>query len=496
MLVKASVVSGYAGYYRLYIDGLPAGTARYIDEGVIQEFRGNFEADGTKHTINLIPQGGWPDDIDPTPQVLPFFTGRLDRFKLSFAPVLEFFSYGETSQLSSWTLTGLNRFTNCMSDDTRPTWGKLLVTIANAAGVYTVELLMDDGTVIATGTRTGNGVITLEEVDDSGVSGSVTITYSGVITSGAYVVCRWPQSYKLHYRTSSFSGGDFPRTAEATVYDDGHSNVFEYRSGSLSTGTYYVVVHQVDDCGNESTGTTAVTVALVAPPAPPGTPSYSSGGYAATIIQFEASTDAAATYNFYDSGDTGILDMSTIATTRTAGSGVLTKTLAAISAGFTGIRRVVVRALLGGIEEGNSTVLELEYESGVFVAPRPNAPGVGKNIVISGRTLTVPFTITNIHAKATPVVVGIQIDDNPTFSGGLGGLTSTVSVALTPTYGTVLSNNTNPLTMGSDGWYWYRLWSQTSGVPGVRTYTEAYGPVYLETTVPSDATSVEVSPGT
>ena len=73
-----------------------------------------------------------------------------------------------SNQLSAWTLFGSGTQT-------------LGWELTDSGGDYTVALFSNTNhdKVVATGTRTGNGALFLYPVNDSGISGSVTIAYSG-----------------------------------------------------------------------------------------------------------------------------------------------------------------------------------------------------------------------------------------------------------------------------------------------------------------------------
>ena len=79
------------------------------------------------------------------------------------------------NQLSGWTLVGEN-FTN--TDDGYLYWG-----LTDSGGDRTVSLYKDSGAaaanLVAQGTRTGDGAITLTAQNSSGLTGTVTVAYSG-----------------------------------------------------------------------------------------------------------------------------------------------------------------------------------------------------------------------------------------------------------------------------------------------------------------------------
>lgn len=486
--------SGYDGFYKIYVDGTP-GPVVYATNGVVAEVFAPYnepEFAATAHTISICPQGNWPLDIfDLSFQAFNFQTGRQDRIWVKATAAPEFFVYsaaGIDAQLSAWAVTGISRFANCFTVPGRPSWGALMLTLANAAGVRTVTL-SSGGTTIATGSRTGDGSITLVAANSSGVSGTVMVTYTGNLT--ATLVACFPDNMKFHHKTTQFTAPDFPRTAEGTVYDDGYATALTYRSARLTAGTYYIVPHQTNEMGVESAGLAGggTTVTIHTPPEPPGVPVYASGGAAATVINFAASATASATYNIYDGGE-GTLDINTVTGTHIAGTGTLSQTLPAIGGGFSGTRYVVVRAVLGGVEEGNYQVLEIEYAVGVVVLPRPPIPGYGIGYSTAARALTVPVTInTNDQLAAAATVELFIVAHGAAFNYAVPIATAAVTAAANS-----LINLSIAGTVAGDGQYDFGVKTKTTG--GVQSSnTERFGPVRLATAAPVDPASFEAKEG-
>lgn len=482
----------YGQVYRLLIDGLPASPPLYCAAEEPAELRGPYELGGVDHVAAVAPMGDWFDDsLDLTPQLTLWEAARADRIYAEIDTQPAFAVYGVNSQLSSLALTGLQRFANCRPVEGRPTWGQLDLTIDDTAGTRTVELLLD-GVVICSGSRVGDGSITLAEQNDSGVSGSVIIAYTGDVATGGYALIRWPAQLKIHYKTSTFSGGDFPRTAEATLYDDGRSNTFRYRSDVLAAGSYYVVVHQVDECGNEGTGTQSggAAVTVYAPPAKPGKAAYVSGDQSNTAINWTASATAAVTYNIYDSGTSGILDLDA-APVNTASTSATLASLADPT--FTGIRRILVRATKAGIEEGSTQILELEYASGAVIVARPPKPGVGKQVSTSGLTLTVPVTIDTAEqavAAATVELFLFAVGASPNYSSADG--TANVASAGSSA-GLVTKLNVSALASGAGLWMYAVRTKSAAGNQSQNA--ETYGPIQLTTTPLADPAGIEARNG-
>lgn len=477
------VVSGYEQFYRFVLDGVPSGPPIMGRAGQINQLTGLYESTDTSHALSVVPQGDWPgEEVDVSGQQIHFISGRADRLYAQLTAVPTIFSYGDSGQLTSWVLTGLKRFTNTRPYTNWRNWAQLDLTLTNSAGDRTVALKLN-GLTICTGTRTGDGSITLTD-SGYGVSGSVAVTYTGDVTSGAYVIGRWAERYAVHYRTGAdWGGGDFPRTAESYLLDDGHANTFDWRSASLAAGTYKLTVHQRDENTNESTGTTTTAVTLVTPPGAAGMPVYSSGGAAATIISFSASSTVGATYNIYDSAATAQLDLSVIAATHIAGTGTLTQTLAAISGTYTGLRYVLIRALNGGVEEGSLNVLSIEYSSGAVIPPRPPRPGVRQAVTVSGRQITVTVSVDHVEQAGTPATVELYVV-------ATGAAFNYASAQASATIGTTvngMSITTLSYTHGSNADVDFAVRTVTSA--GTQSNnTERYGPVRLTTALPSDPT--------
>jgi len=492
-------VSGYSQYWQPMFDGVVSTAPVYGADDVVTEVVGYLNPMQTKHVCSICPMGDWSAaGYDVSAQQLYFEALRAERIRVTVTPSLQYFANHGSTQFSSWSLTGLQRFTNCAPYARRPTYGALDIRLVTSGGVRTLTL-MAAGTPVMSGTRTvaaGDGSITVAALNSSGASGSVVLTYSAdiALADGKQVLVRWPASYPVHYRTSTFAAPDFPRTEEGIVTDDGRSNSFVFRSGALAANTYYVLARQRDDTANDSTNLDGggVAATVVGVPAAPGAPAYSSGGAAATVISFTASTTSLATYNIYDSGVEGVIDMTAVSGTRAAGSGTLTHTLAAISGSFTGTRYVIVRSVsTGGVEDGNSNTLAIEYSSGVVILPRPPKPGVGTAITTSGRAITVPcFVNTADQAVAAStlkiwlVAVGTPIDYT---------LAESASVSVPAAIRTNVNVNITA-TAGSDGDY--RFGVKTVSAAGTQSNnTDEYGPFRLTTTVPGAPASTLVEVG-
>jgi len=157
---------------------------------------------------------------------------------------------GENS-LASVTLAGARRFTNCEPDDKfQSTRGRVWYTIEAIGGARIVRLWAN-GSLLCSGSRTGDGLVTLSENNSSGLSGSAILTYTAdVVPNQAFLLLRWAGAYKLHYSKNPLV---LPRTAEMTVYDKGVSNYVAI-TPVLPGGNYNYLVQAVgDDATDQAT---------------------------------------------------------------------------------------------------------------------------------------------------------------------------------------------------------------------------------------------------
>lgn len=482
--VESLFASGYGNRYGiLYQDGVKS-SHDYIEEGVKQNSI-LFAPDLDDFTNVFLEDGGdWADaDYDPNFNALDFEALVGDQGTVEWLARPSIQIRGDTSsQLSSLSISGLKRFTNVVQVPKKPQWGELRVAISNPSGTtYTVSVYQ--GTeLVCEGSRTGNGVITLDEQNLSGVSGSVTITFTAAVTVGTiFFDCIWPKSYQIHYSTSALS---FPRTPEDTVLDDGFSNYFRYTSTRQSAGTYNVAIVSVSDTNTARTTTAATgTWELVSIPGFPIRVSYYDGNSTNTRIRFTA-PDANSTYNIYTSQTVGgPIDMSATAATETAGSGEHIVALPSFGAGITGTHRILVRTVsTGGDEEKGGYLLEIEYSSGTRLRPRPNTPTI-KSVSKSGRTLTVVAVYDDTKAKTPASYLQLFVQaygtalnytsaqDQQEISVGYGG-----RVEVTLSYA-----------VASDGFYTFGI--RAADIAGLQDTNVVTFREWLGTAVPTDVAS-------
>lgn len=173
---------------------------------------------------------------------------------------------GDT-QLSSITITGASRGKNVEADQFFTTRASLTYSITSVGTTRIVRWYA--GTrLVAEGSRSGNGSLTCSAMNGSGLSVACTITYSADIAAGtAYIELQWPESYQIHYSTSSLT---FPRSPETTLADNGNDSQ-SYHVPTLAVSgtsqTYYFAVVPVMDGTAQSSGISTSSKTIYAPPA-------------------------------------------------------------------------------------------------------------------------------------------------------------------------------------------------------------------------------------
>lgn len=176
---------------------------------------------------------------------------------------------GDT-QLNSISITGAERGKNVTADDTTPTRGMISYSILTNGSNYEIsawqEFPAGPRRLIAWGSCAG-GAITLDPVNDSGMSIAATLTYSADIQPGvAFLELAWNKTYELHFDTAALS---FPRAVDVVVADKG-SPQYEYLLTALPNGTiHYAILGRSDEGVLDATPAEAGTLTIRNAPAPP-----------------------------------------------------------------------------------------------------------------------------------------------------------------------------------------------------------------------------------
>jgi hypothetical protein len=112
----------------------------------------------------------------------------------------------QNNQLSNWSFTGAQKGVN-----TDPN-GKLYVTLADTSGTRTVSCYKDASRtqLVCQGSRSGNGTVTLSEQNNSGLSGSVSVTYTANDSDiELKLEFRFAVGDKFYFSTSITAKGNF-----------------------------------------------------------------------------------------------------------------------------------------------------------------------------------------------------------------------------------------------------------------------------------------------
>ena len=374
--VKLRARDGYGDRYWAIVLDHAVKALFWLPEGAtrILYLAYNPDYDG-EHAVSAVDHGLYPAvHSDLAVAQRRFYADKSKFVQLEWDAVVEQIgAAGDGGQLSNWNLTGLRRWLSGLPAESSTTELEIQLVLTTDGGDHALQLVVG-GRTVSSGTRTGNGSITLAEGNGSDVSGTVVLAYSAdlALEDGAVFRARWARGYEVHYDSPSLS---FPRAYDKLVIDPGRANRISTIVGPLAAGSYEWLTRAITNTEATGSNTTPGTFTVPGAPEPPGAISLQSppGDYAGTKVQFAASATAGATYRIYDSALGEPPDMEAVADTHIAGSGTLLHTLPAIASG-TGKRRVVAVALFGGIEDPVRREIVIEYLSGAVVLPRPNIP--------------------------------------------------------------------------------------------------------------------------
>jgi hypothetical protein len=379
--------------------------------------------------------------------------------QFTFTPKVFIPPLSDGGYTSNWSLSGLQQGINTGLVQGHPSWGRLAVTLSVLGGSCTVTLL-SSGTVVASGSAAIGGspfTVSLTAQNNSGLSGTVTVSNTVTNVTNGVLDIRWPASVQILRDTF-----DPPTTVRDTVTFKGTNTVRWTESLDLPSGTYYYRTQPVSDTGITGTQSASVSIATIARPKPPTSLAYSSGNASATVLSFTPSVTGGATYRAYLSTAVGgVMSLNDIKAT--AGAGANSITLPAIT-GYPGIAYVIVRAVASGVEERNLNILALEYDaSGNFVPARPNAPGIQLEslAITSGRTISVKGIYNSDHQAAA--ATSLQLFSRT--PSGSYNFASPIGSGGTLTASGVkgIQTGTITYTFPADGYYYLTMLAVTAG---------------------------------
>ena len=320
----------------------------------------------TAASILVLRLGGMSDTTYSIERVARTFeTANAQRVTVRWNWPIEVLGTPLNADLTSWSLTGL-RYRQAFHPPHQDTKGilKVDVTVAGWNATVTVK---SGNQKIAEGTGAVGGSVTLTQKNSSGVSGSVTVAGGVTTTTNDDLYVRWPKEMRIDRNTFSP-----PTTLVKTVPFNRSDKARWTEESDLAADTYFYQLQARADSGGILGGLSAVASCTIpATPDPPTNMAYLSGAAANTIVSFTASPTGGATYRAYVQNPGGAPPNMDVPDA-TASAGATTIALPAIT-GYPGTARVWVRAVIGGVEERNNEVLEIEYDSaGARVTPRPN----------------------------------------------------------------------------------------------------------------------------
>jgi len=205
---------------------------------------------GQVSSVYLVDVGDW-DSFGLSPSSMPGGwieeqeAAEARRIRMSWDSTYSIVGPIGDSQLSSITLTGMTRGMG-QWDASHPHTRKVFnYTITTLTGGNRLVRLWAGSTLLAQGSVSGGGAITLSEFEKSGVNGSCWLSWAHDVSSGATIQARWNDGYQMHYSTSPLA---YPRTPEAIIEDDG-STSYSYLTPLLPAGSYNYNVLPIDDNG-------------------------------------------------------------------------------------------------------------------------------------------------------------------------------------------------------------------------------------------------------
>lgn len=199
--------------------------------------------------------GDWdgfsPDDI-PDAEALTEESNDADTFVIRIKASYQLTAVKGDTQLTSISITGARRGRNVEEVPYFKQRGRLRYSILYTGSAYIVRWYAGDRLVAEGSVSTHPATVTCSEKNGSGLTITCTLSYTGDVklrtgSDGAFLDVKWPKSFQIHYSTSALV---FPRTPEATIYDNGNDEYFYRIRTSLPAGSYNYNTLQVDDEGD------------------------------------------------------------------------------------------------------------------------------------------------------------------------------------------------------------------------------------------------------
>lgn len=409
--IRANVRSDYKGkYFSLFVNGVYTGKNYPVpDNGALEVFY-ICHPGTTVGSAWFEDAGQWAvfnDDYEPDDQVIADEALTAMRIQMKWEAPYEITAVRNDTQLTLITITGAKRGVN-VAKTSFTTRGKLHYQIlTSSSGDYIVRWWAGR-TLVAEGSRTGNGELTCDEINDSGLSIVCTITFTGNVNPGtAFLEVVWPTSYQVHYSTGALV---YPRAPENRRYDIGEDEL-DFLTPVLAGGTYNWNILPEDDCGDIQTTLIVAPTSLIINAAPEAPVITSVTGSAAALLVNWTVGEAGCTYRVFSSFPncaTNIGDFSVPAIKTTIADATFQLLDPVIN--YPGIVRIIVRATKTGVEENIDKVYEVELDStGAIVNPRPNRANPQRITVAAGRIISVDTAISTDDTVGTATFLDLFV---------------------------------------------------------------------------------------
>ena len=339
--------------------------------------------------LNIGYQGDPNYDAQAVARTYESNYSRRATLELVFVPEIY---YSVNPDFNFTSLTGYTYGVNCSVDSTT----RNICYLDYVYDATSTILSVYNGNVLVA-TSTGTGAVTLNEVNSSGLSGTVTVDAAAVDTTSRLYL-RWPEYVQVLRGLTNP-----PTVVVKSIQFNGVENRTWSEPEDLVAGDYYYALRSRNNT-EYSNLTTPILVSIDQPPAAPTNVAYVSGNYANCVIGYTSAANVQA--YIQDVGDP-IIDFETPAVTTPVTDGLQLPILGVGGSGtfnFPGVVRVVLRASSDGGEEKNLNVLELEFDAdGNYVEPRPNVCHIDvRRSVINGQNVNLVVTQSSDNEVVVP----------------------------------------------------------------------------------------------
>lgn len=294
--------------YAIFVNGVFQGM-RWAPLTQPMEFDFPFDYGTEIGSIEVIEVGvvdGWDPGQEPNGWVLVTEQESADRLAIrwSVSPQVDESTSKASTTITSISLTGLDRWTNCEPDKGDVQRGKVYITCnENRTDSTWVFRFWAWGQLVAEGDAAAGDPLAITEANSSGVSGTALVgaSPSDILMGEDWVIARWPETYNIHYDTSPLS---FPRTADEEVDDTGIKK-YIHLTPTLDHGSWYYTVQSVSEEGVEDPTPPTPTDSpkeIFSVPEPAVITSITGNCLAGLLIEWTASPTPGVYYTIYSSG--------------------------------------------------------------------------------------------------------------------------------------------------------------------------------------------------